>query len=108
MYWIYKTDSPHGYERVYLPLYKVADTPLHIQGDVILVAISSGLDFSQLTLWIAVARHNQWKILVIYKLNGFPYEKNDIITILYPLVINIRNVGVWPKQWVILYKTKES
>ena len=22
-----------GYERVYLPLYKVADTPFHIQGD---------------------------------------------------------------------------
>ena len=24
---------PIGYERVYLPLYKVADTPFHIQGD---------------------------------------------------------------------------
>ena len=24
---------PLGYERVYLPLYKVADTPFHIQGD---------------------------------------------------------------------------
>ena len=24
---------PRGYERVYLPLYKVADTPFHIQGD---------------------------------------------------------------------------
>ena len=23
---------PFGYERVYLPLYKVADTPFHIQG----------------------------------------------------------------------------
>ena len=23
----------HGYERVYLPLCKVADTPFHIQGD---------------------------------------------------------------------------
>ena len=25
--------GPVGYERVYLPLYKVADTPFHIQGD---------------------------------------------------------------------------
>ena len=25
--------SPLGYERVYLPLYKVADTPFQIQGD---------------------------------------------------------------------------
>ena len=25
--------SPLGYERVYLPLCKVADTPFHIQGD---------------------------------------------------------------------------
>ena len=25
---------PLGYERVYLPLYKVADTPYYIQGDV--------------------------------------------------------------------------
>ena len=24
---------PIGHERVYLPLYKVADTPFHIQGD---------------------------------------------------------------------------
>ena len=24
---------PLGYERVYLPLHKVADTPFHIQGD---------------------------------------------------------------------------
>ena len=28
---------PLGYERVYLPLYKVADTPFHIQGDDIVV-----------------------------------------------------------------------
>ena len=28
---------PHGYERVYLPLYNVADTPFHIQGDVIML-----------------------------------------------------------------------
>ena len=27
------TIRPLGYERVYLPLYKVADTPFHIQGD---------------------------------------------------------------------------
>ena len=27
------TFRPTGYERVYLPLYKVADTPFHIQGD---------------------------------------------------------------------------
>ena len=27
------TYRPFGYERVYLPLYKVADTPFHIQGD---------------------------------------------------------------------------
>ena len=27
------TISPLGYERMYLPLYKVADTPLHIQRD---------------------------------------------------------------------------
>ena len=26
---------PPGYERVYLPLCKVADTPFHIQGDVL-------------------------------------------------------------------------
>ena len=26
-------ESPFGYERVYLPLHKVADTPFHIQGD---------------------------------------------------------------------------
>ena len=28
-----ETGRPLGYERVYLPLYKVADTPFHIQGD---------------------------------------------------------------------------
>ena len=27
---------PFGYERVYLPLYKVANTPFHIQGDELL------------------------------------------------------------------------
>ena len=27
------TLRPLGYERVYLPLYRVADTPFHIQGD---------------------------------------------------------------------------
>ena len=27
------TNRPLGYERVYLPLCKVADTPFHIQGD---------------------------------------------------------------------------
>ena len=27
------TNRPLGYERVYLPLYEVADTPIHIQGD---------------------------------------------------------------------------
>ena len=27
------TLRPFGYERVYLPLHKVADTPFHIQGD---------------------------------------------------------------------------
>ena len=26
-------NRPLGYERVYLPLYKVAETPIHIQGD---------------------------------------------------------------------------
>ena len=30
---IWCTSRPLGYERVYLPLYKVADTPFHIQGD---------------------------------------------------------------------------
>ena len=28
----FKTIRPLGYERVYLPLYEVADTPFHIQG----------------------------------------------------------------------------
>ena len=28
-----KRIRPLGYERVYLPLYKVADAPFHIQGD---------------------------------------------------------------------------
>ena len=28
-----KLPGPLGYERVYLPLCKVADTPFHIQGD---------------------------------------------------------------------------
>ena len=28
-----------GYEKVYLPLYKVADTPFHIQGDSIMSEI---------------------------------------------------------------------
>ena len=28
--------SPSGYERVYLPLHKEADTPFHIQGNAIL------------------------------------------------------------------------
>ena len=27
-----------GYERVYLPLFKVADTPFHIQGDKLFVS----------------------------------------------------------------------
>ena len=27
------TSRPFGYERVYLPLHKVPDTPFHIQGD---------------------------------------------------------------------------
>ena len=27
------TYRSHGYKRLYLPLYKVADTPFHIQGD---------------------------------------------------------------------------
>ena len=27
------SNRPFGYERVYLPLWKVADTPFHIQGD---------------------------------------------------------------------------
>ena len=31
------TYCPLGYQRVYLPLYKVADTPFHIQGDDIYV-----------------------------------------------------------------------
>ena len=30
---IYSIRRHFGYERVYLPLYKVADTPFHIQGD---------------------------------------------------------------------------
>ena len=31
---IYSSIDRHlGYERVYLPLYQVADTPFHIQGD---------------------------------------------------------------------------
>ena len=30
-----RTFRPLGYERVYLPLWKVADTPFHIQGDVL-------------------------------------------------------------------------
>ena len=34
---IINTIRPLGYERVYLPLYKVADTPFHIQGDDIYV-----------------------------------------------------------------------
>ena len=29
----YSKSSVLGYEKVYLPLYKVADTPFHIQGD---------------------------------------------------------------------------
>ena len=28
-----KSHRPLGYERVYLPLYKVADTPFYVQGD---------------------------------------------------------------------------
>ena len=28
-----RINRPFGYERVYLPLYKAADTPFHIQGD---------------------------------------------------------------------------
>ena len=32
---IRSTIRPLGYERVYLPLYKVADTPFHIQRDVL-------------------------------------------------------------------------
>ena len=28
-----KDICPRGYERVYLPLYKVADTPFHTQGN---------------------------------------------------------------------------
>ena len=31
--YFYKPTRLLGYERVYLPLYKVADTPFHIQGD---------------------------------------------------------------------------
>ena len=34
---------PLGYERVYLPLYKVADTPFHIYGDEI--CTSDGMQF---------------------------------------------------------------
>ena len=30
-----------GYERVYLPLYRVTDTPFHIQGDVISLVLLS-------------------------------------------------------------------
>ena len=30
-----------GYERVYLPLYKVADTPLHIQGGDVIWSLPS-------------------------------------------------------------------
>ena len=30
---ITNTNRPLGYERVSLPIYKVADTPFHIQGD---------------------------------------------------------------------------
>ena len=36
------SDRPLGYERVYLPLYKVADTPFHFQGD-ILCSVSSAM-----------------------------------------------------------------
>ena len=37
---------PLGYERVYLPLYKVADTPFHIQGDDLLWAVDEGFSIS--------------------------------------------------------------
>ena len=30
-----QTQMTYGYKRVYLPLYKVADTPFHIQGNII-------------------------------------------------------------------------
>ena len=32
-YMRFQANRPLGYERVYLPLCKVADTPFHIQGD---------------------------------------------------------------------------
>ena len=39
---------PPGYERVYLPLCKVADTPFHIQGDHVCIipasCVAAGLD----------------------------------------------------------------
>ena len=39
---------PLGYERVYLPLYKVADTPFHIQRDDIMLTLRLYLNFHPL------------------------------------------------------------
>ena len=41
---------PLGYERVYLPLYKVADTPFHIQGDDILLTDKAKVAHSNIKL----------------------------------------------------------
>ena len=37
---------PLGYEKVYLPLYKVADSPFHIQGDGIMALLTFLLTLS--------------------------------------------------------------
>ena len=39
-HYIWRTLRPLDYERVYLPLYKVADTPFHIQGEDLCSAVS--------------------------------------------------------------------
>ena len=58
-------NRPFVYERVYLPLYKVADTPFYIQGDEI-----GALSYRQIHI-----RQSEWISLISQSFCNHFYEK---------------------------------
>ena len=60
---LFPITRPLGYERVYLPLHKVADTPFHIQGDV----LSSGGQCHLIHLAILMLQKTATSLTHMYK-----------------------------------------
>ena len=79
---------PLGYERVYLPLFKVADTPFHIQGDELYSFLLSSFIWEVFTMYNWV---EHW-----FSYNNYNNNNKIILQIIQPHTIRNKLVNYTP------------